>query len=1089
MIQCFAQNSSNWEARRGMSFKASRFVFILMVAALVCGSSWLFAAGSNTPLHKIGSSSFVSEVAQFRNLSAADYLVGCDFRVSGVVTMVDTNRDLIVLQDITAAVALHFPLKDFSLKVGQAVVLSGHNCYPYFAGFSKFPFHPSGRDILPSFETPTDWGNYHLTRIRGYLHPPTTGEYNFLIASDNSSELWLSESTDPSRARKIASIPRYGWVSPHDWSRYPSQRSDSLYLTAGKTYYIEAFSEQTDGGENLSVAWRGPGLDQSVIGSSCLTPWRTTGLETNGVMREYWTNYSAGDLDGLASPRAFESALSVESVVVGSVGPGVLPNPERITLSQTLSPKDDYRWIQAEGLIKFTGTSGEGTSLELSDGQAIVQVRVPKLSADLLSRMQNCPVQVEGVCEGVSDQKGARVPGMIWVASENNIALLQDSKPAITISAAEPSTTPIATDDPAMLGFYGTRGVVTFNDRVFGHDYIFVQENSATMLVNLKSPELKSHFRVGEWVDLGGALEPGKPVPIITPLVVKKLEKHLMPVPLSQPAGLPISENWEGKWSEIEGVVQSIDTNNMMSVAGKGGTILFWVGDRASDSLKISVDTKLRARGVLSLTVADSPVLLVPSSKFVDVEEVAPKNPFNARLYSISELVPEKMDFSWFHRVRIAGEITYKDARSIFVQDASGGIRVPMSYQTVLSEGDAVEVIGFPAMNGFSRTLVEARMRPTQQITGVKAKKLDLSDAFSAEQSGTLVTIDATLLRCTTNANGESLELQEQQRVFAAMLADGRGHLRDLAPGSRLRITGVCNDHSGSLFPVNEKLSERQILPSLNILLRNRKDVVLLNTPPWWTLKRTVILVSALLTVILGTLLWVYLLRRRLERQRAAQLAFSQQVLKRLEDERRRIAANLHDSLGQILLVIKNHALLAIRRPPESPGLQERFAEISGAASQAIEEVRQITHGLRPYQLDRLGLTQAIRASIAQTTTENPISFATRVEDIDGLFEKDEEIHLYRIVQEAVTNVVKHSAATEATIVIKKRTGMLSVSIRDNGRGFDPVKSSSQPHKFNYGLNGIAERVRILGGTLRIESQPGEGSDLTVEIPLPIFLQ
>jgi signal transduction histidine kinase len=248
-----------------------------------------------------------------------------------------------------------------------------------------------------------------------------------------------------------------------------------------------------------------------------------------------------------------------------------------------------------------------------------------------------------------------------------------------------------------------------------------------------------------------------------------------------------------------------------------------------------------------------------------------------------------------------------------------------------------------------------------------------------------------------------------------------------------------------------------------------------------------VILVSALLTVILGTLLWVYLLRRRLERQRAAQLAFSQQVLKRLEDERRRIAANLHDSLGQILLVIKNHALLAIRRPPESPGLQERFAEISGAASQAIEEVRQITHGLRPYQLDRLGLTQAIRASIAQTTTENPISFATRVEDIDGLFEKDEEIHLYRIVQEAVTNVVKHSAASEATIVIKKRTGMLSVSIRDNGRGFDPVKLSSQPHKFNYGLNGIAERVRILGGTLRIESQPGEGSDLTVEIPLPIF--
>src|SRR5207344_1592989 len=117
---------------------------------------------------------------------------------------------------------------------------------------------------------------------------------------------------------------------------------------------------------------------------------------------------------------------------------------------------------------------------------------------------------------------------------------------------------------------------------------------------------------------------------------------------------------------------------------------------------------------------------------------------------------------------------------------------------------------------------------------------------------------------------------------------------------------------------------------------------------------------------------------------------------------------------------------LAIQRSPEPKALQERMNEISGAASQAIEEVRRITHGLRPYQLDRLGLTQAIRTLVTRASESSSVVFASRVEDIDKLFNKDEEIHVYRIVQEAVNNIVKHSGATEAAVVIKKRTAAVS---------------------------------------------------------------
>jgi signal transduction histidine kinase len=203
-----------------------------------------------------------------------------------------------------------------------------------------------------------------------------------------------------------------------------------------------------------------------------------------------------------------------------------------------------------------------------------------------------------------------------------------------------------------------------------------------------------------------------------------------------------------------------------------------------------------------------------------------------------------------------------------------------------------------------------------------------------------------------------------------------------------------------------------------------------------------------------------------------------------LEEERRRIAVNLHDSLGQTLLVVKHRAMAAIESLAEGQRVQSQLEEISNVTSNAIQEVRRITHGLRPYQLDRLGLTQAIRASVNEASKSSLILFASRVESIDGLFDKDAEIHVYRIVQEGITNVVKHSAATEATVVIKKQPTAVSISIRDNGRGFDPAKLSSQPHNFGYGLSGIAERVHILKGTVVIDSQPGAGTSLAVEIPL-----
>jgi signal transduction histidine kinase len=1062
-------------ARMKIYLRSVRLMWLLVVASECCG--WRdSAASAESPAHRS------SNVAQLKNLSGVDLLVGCNFSLTGVVTLVDRNRDLVVLQDGTGAVALHFPLKDESLQIGQRVTLDGENCCPYFPSFPDYPYHPSEPRIQSSFDSPMDFSEYKLTRMRGLLRPPVTGEYSFWIASDNSSELWLSPNADPSKSRKIASMARFSWVVPHEWTRFPSQRSESIQLKAGEVYYLEALAEQTTGGEHLSVAWQGPGLEQAVIASPYVTPWGTNDSIT-GVLCEYWTNYTAGDLEGLTGPRVFNSVLTVEKVRVSGSRPDELPRPQRIALNQPLSQEDNYRWVLAEGVVRFTGADGDVAFFELSAGQSLVQVCASHWSPELSKRLRKVPVQVEGVCEGVPDQKGMLVPGRIWTSAERMSfpeTVATNAEGSVADQPAQSRTIP----DPAMQGFFATRGVVTFNDQVFGNHYVFVQEDSTVIRVAVEKLSFKDKLNPGEGVDLGGALEPGRDVPVITPLVVKELGWRSMPLPVVQLIRFAAPGNLEGRWSELEGVVHSVNTNGTLSIAGKEGTAYLWIGQTPSDVLSRYVDARLRVRGVFMRTLLDAPALLIPSRSFIEMEEEPPANPYQSRRRSIADLFSESADLSSLHRARVIGEVTYVNADSFFLQDASGGVRVRASDQPTLKVGDIVEVLAFPSMSGFAGALTEVQLRPASGIKRITARDLDLSDALSPRQNGALVQVSATLLAKKTNGIGAVLELQERQRVFTAALA--AGNLPDLTVGSRVQVTGVCDDEAAAMSPEGEKSPRAQLLSSLNILLRSPQDVKVLSGPPWWTLRRTATLVGTLLMVLLITLLWVHLLRRRLERQQAAQLAFSQDILKRVEDERRRIAANLHDSLGQVLVAIKNHALMAIQQPADGEQTQNRLNEISNASSQAIEEVRQITHGLRPYQLDRLGLTQAIRASIDQVTADNSIAFASRVENVDGLFSQDAEIHIYRILQEAVTNVVKHSAATEAAVAVTQRPGVILLSIRDNGRGFEPSNAAAHEDKVGYGLSGMAERVRILGATLVIDSSPGCGTSLTVEVPLPI---
>jgi signal transduction histidine kinase/ligand-binding sensor domain-containing protein len=251
--------------------------------------------------------------------------------------------------------------------------------------------------------------------------------------------------------------------------------------------------------------------------------------------------------------------------------------------------------------------------------------------------------------------------------------------------------------------------------------------------------------------------------------------------------------------------------------------------------------------------------------------------------------------------------------------------------------------------------------------------------------------------------------------------------------------------------------------------------------PPFW---RTWWFLSLAALAVASLVFAVFRLRvAQLRRAHAAQEEFSRQLLDSQERERQRIAAELHDSLGQSLLIIKNRAFLALGSIDDKEETQEQLEEISASASHAIEEAREIAYNLRPYQIDRFGLTRTLEAIVVKASDTSGIKFTAAVEKIDGLFPKEAEINIYRIVQESVNNIIKHSRATEARLVIERNGSEALIRIEDNGQGFKPIQpNTGDLQRGGFGLVGMAERARMLGGVYTVDSAPGKGTTITIKL-------
>ncbi|MDE2571117.1 MAG: GAF domain-containing sensor histidine kinase [bacterium] len=281
----------------------------------------------------------------------------------------------------------------------------------------------------------------------------------------------------------------------------------------------------------------------------------------------------------------------------------------------------------------------------------------------------------------------------------------------------------------------------------------------------------------------------------------------------------------------------------------------------------------------------------------------------------------------------------------------------------------------------------------------------------------------------------------------------------------------------------------REVLGPLALIVpiwsRDRRGGLFL-TPSLGTEREERLLIAEALGYQTGIALENAELLRRVSQKEQALRSMVRSQMEAQEEERHRVAGDIHDGLTQQLVGIwyRVHACeRLIETQPEAA--REELAVIKARIDESLVEARNALYNLRPSTLDDLGLLPALHSLCARFQEESGVNARLLAERMPDLPEHY-EIALYRIVQEALNNARKHAQAQNLSVVVRTRGERLTVEVRDDGRGFSPRSQRRYRNAAHFGVAGMKERAKLLGGTLAVRSAPGHGTSIRVLIPLPL---
>ena len=415
--------------------------------------------------------------------------------------------------------------------------------------------------------------------------------------------------------------------------------------------------------------------------------------------------------------------------------------------------------------------------------------------------------------------------------------------------------------EAANLGYpVRVRGVVTYFNPA--ENDLFIQDSTAGIWVAIGNTNLP--LRPGQLVEVEGISTSADFAPSIDKPRVRVLGQAPLPVARQVTFGRMASTQEDSQWVEIEGIVHNASERGealLLDLAAEGGQLSVEFPS-FHDPLPTSlVDAKVRVQGVCGAIFNQKNqitgvILYSPSLHLLHIIEPAPTNAFLVPRRPIASLLRFTPQGASGHRVRVRGVVTLQQpGNSLFIKEENDGLQVHTLEATPVRAGDLVEVVGFPAVGEYAAVLRDAVFRRIGAGPSPVPIPITAAEALDGSHAADYVRIQAQLLDSTPGPGLYTLNMESGNILFLAQVEDApsKKSAEALVPGSLLQLTGIC------MLEADESHNPR----AFRILVRSLGDVVLVQPPPWWNIKRMLRIVALLAALVLASTLWAVLLKRQ----------------------------------------------------------------------------------------------------------------------------------------------------------------------------------------------------------------------------------
>jgi signal transduction histidine kinase len=780
---------------------------------------------------------------------------------------------------------------------------------------------------------------------------------------------------------------------------------------------------------------------------------------------------------------------------VDIIGKSEWPLPKKVAIGQILIESERNQWSEIEGKVSLARKELNGARLELGAGSARIEVEIADSHGLEMISLLDSWIRAVGFCEGALTPEGQMIPGVLLVPGRQQIQLLRHQGETIADTSTNAGALPTLTTavevhrlkrEEAQRGYrVKLRGVVTCV--LPEHQAFTLQDSTRGLYVVDSSQSLAAPPEVGEYLDIEGTTDPGMFAPVVNARsVVRKGPGHL-PGPVRPAWDQLMSGSLDAQYVEFAGVVTAVQTN-FVTLLTSGGIVKVDVrpnGVSDGAELKQFENALVRVRGCLFATwdyithqVRMGEIRMYGPDILVD--QPAPADLFSTPRKTAAELRLFDPQAGAFQRVKVAGQLVFVAEGQSFLIDGGEGLRFVPQQVLDMKLGDTIEVVGFPdLLGGASPVLREAVARKTGHSPLPSPTVLSATNMLSATHDATLVKVEGSLVNIHETRPDTVLEMQNGVRAFTARIKHAGESTLSLTAGSRLELTGVYAGLGGNRAVGQE-------ITSFELLIDSVAGIKVLARPPWWTLKRLLVATGALGCVLAAAGLWITQLHRQVDErsaQLAAQIQERQQIehQRTMEEERTRIAQDLHDELGSGITEIGMLAARAKSTGASDEKRERHLDQVGAKARELVTALDEIVWAMNPRHDSVASVVSYLSLYAERFLKLANISWRLDGPNgtVDQVVDSRRRHQLFLAFKEALTNVVRHSGASEVQLNIRCDAAKVLVAIADNGRG---LPTGSRTENMD-GVSNMRNRIEKLGGRFEITGHEGMGTTVRFDVP------